>query len=141
MSATGRIKPAISPDNDWWWQQASRGILAIQRCTHCSLLRHPPRPMCEKCRSMDWDFIASCGRGMVNSYTVMHHPRFPGYHYPLIIVLVDLEEGTRITSELVDCEPGQARFGMPVEMVFHRDPDGFKLPMFRPANASSQGEV
>ena len=138
MPATGRIKPALSPENDWWWQQAANGVLAIQRCINCAALRHPPRPMCDQCRSMDWDFIASNGRGKVNSYTVLHHPRFPGYCYPLIIVLVDLEEGTRITSELVDCEPANARFGMPVEMIIHEDPDGFKIPMFRPAEERSQ---
>ena len=54
-----------------------------------------------------------------------------GVTYPLVIVLVDLEEGTRLTSELVDCEPEDVDFGLPVEMVIQEDPDGFKIPVFR----------
>ena len=138
MPQSLRIKPPLGHDNAWWWEQASNDILAIQRCKGCQALRHPPRPMCGECRSMEWDFIESCGRGTVNSYTVLHHPQFPGYQYPLIIILVDLEEGTRITSQLIDCTPQQADFGMAVEMVIHEDEDGFKLPVFRPAAAQEK---
>ena len=135
MAEPRRIKPPMGPDNAWWWREAANGVLAIQRCASCQVLRHPPQPMCDRCRSMDWDLVESSGRGTVNSYTVLHHPQFPGYQYPLIIVLVDLEEGTRITSQLVDCTPQEARFGMAVEATFHEDADGFRLPVFRPASA------
>ena len=140
MTEPARIKPPLGPDNAWWWQQAAQGVLAIQRCGGCQTLRHPPRPMCDRCRSMDWDFVAASGRGVVNSYTVLHHPPFPGYHYPLIIVLVDLEEGTRMTSQLVECEPEQAQFDMPVELLIHTDPDGFRLPVFRPADRAKRAK-
>lgn len=135
MAQSFRIKPPQGEDNAWWWEQAAQGVLAIQRCAGCKTLRHPPRPMCGECRSLEWDFVQASGRGTVCSYTVLHHPQFPGYEYPLIIILVDLEEGTRFTSQLVDCEPDAVRFDMPVEMVIHEDPDGFKLPVFRPAGA------
>jgi uncharacterized OB-fold protein len=137
-SEHSRIKPPLGPDNAWWWQQAAQGVLAIQRCAQCQTLRHPPRPMCNSCRSMDWDFIAASGGGIVNSYTVLHHPQFPGYDYPLIIILVDLAEGTRITSQLIDCEPDAAQFGMAVEMVILEDPDGFMIPVFRPFTDSDE---
>ena len=130
---TSRIKPPLGPDNGWWWQMADEGRLGIQRCLGCKTLRHPPRPMCGDCHSLEWDVVRASGRGSICSYTVLHHPKFPGYDYPLIIVLVDLEEGTRLTSELVNCEPGAVRFGMAVEMRIHEDPDGFRLPVFQPA--------
>ncbi len=136
MSEVSRIKPTLGIDTEWWWQQAAAGHLAIQRCKACDRLRHPPRPMCGDCRSEEWDFIHSSGRGTVCSYTVLHHPRFPGYEYPLIIVLIDLEEGTRFTAQLIDCEPGQVRFDMPVEMLIQEDPDGFRIPVFRPVGES-----
>jgi uncharacterized OB-fold protein len=120
-------------DNAWWWQQAEEGVLAIQRCSNCQTLRHPPRPVCAECRSFEWDSIAASGRGTVASYTVLHHPQFPGYDYPLIIVLVDLEEGTRLTAQLQHCEPDAVTFGMAVESYIHRDEDGFAIPMFKPA--------
>jgi len=134
MSPTpGRIKPPMSEDNAWWWQQAHAGVLAIQRCAACGTLRHPPRPVCSECRSFDWDFVAASGRGTVASFTVLHHPQFPGYEYPLVIVLVDLAEGTRVTAELRDCAPQDVRFGMAVACYIHEDADGFRIPKFRPA--------
>jgi len=128
-----RIKPPRGRDNAWWWDMADAGKLGIQRCLGCNTLRHPPRPMCGDCHSLKWDAVEACGRGTVCSFTVLHHPRFPGYEYPLIIVLVDLEEGTRLTSQLIDCDPSAVAFSMQVEMVIHEDPDGFRLPVFRPA--------
>lgn len=133
MAKPGRIKPPMGHDNGWWWQKASEGVLAIQRCTRCNTLRHPPRPMCSECRSMEWDSVEACGRGTVTSYTVLYHPQFPGFTYPLVIVLVDLEEGTRITAELKDCDPEKVDFGMAVTAFIHEDEDGFRIPMFRPA--------
>lgn len=136
MTQSARSKPPLGHDNAWWWEAAAEGRLAIQRCKGCHELRHPPRPMCGTCHSTEWDSIDACGRGTLCSFTVLTHPQFPGYDYPLIIVLVDLEEGTRFTSQLVGCEPDEVTFDMPVEMVMHEDPDGFRLPVFRPAGVS-----
>lgn len=136
MAVAARIRPVLGPDNAWWWELAAEGRLGIQRCVGCGTLRHPPRPMCGECRSLEWDVLEASGRGTICSYTVLRHPQFPGYEYPLIIVLVDLEEGTRLTSQLVGCDPAQADFGLPVEMLVHEDPDGFRLPVFRLAGAA-----
>jgi uncharacterized OB-fold protein len=123
-------------DNAWWWQMADAGKLGIQRCLGCNMLRHPPRPMCGECRSLEWDAVESSGRGTICSFTVLRHPQFPGYEYPLVIVLVDLEEGTRVTSQLVDCAAEDVDFGMPVQMLVRRDPDGFALPVFKLAGVA-----
>jgi len=130
-SAASRIKPPLTHDNRWWWEMAAEGKLGIQRCSDCQLLRHPPRPMCGQCHSLQWDSVEASGRGTICSYTVLTHPQFPGYDYPLVIVLVDLEEGTRLLSQLVDCEPAAVDFGLPVQMHIQEDADGFKLPVFR----------
>ena len=123
-------------DNAWWWHMAEKGKLGIQRCLGCHTLRHPPRPMCGDCHSLDWDVVESSGKGSICSYTVLHHPQFPGYDYPLIIVLVDLAEGTRLTSQLVGCPPQDVDFGLSVEMLIQRDPDGFALPVFKLAGSA-----
>ena len=94
--------------------------------------------MCDACRSITWDHIEACGRGTLVSFTVLHHPQVPGYTYPLTVGIIDLEEGTRIVSQLIDCERDDVSIGMPLEATLHEDPDGFKLPVFRPA---SRGEV
>lgn len=137
MSKSFRIKPPMGHDNKWWWEQAGNDVLAIQQCSNCKTLRHPPRPMCSECGSQEWGFIEASGKGTVASYTVLHYPQFPGYDYPLIIVLVDLEEGTRITTQLKNCTPEEVEFGMAVSAIIHEDEDGFKLPMFEPASKGS----
>lgn len=137
MQEFTRMKPPMEKDNAWWWELAAQGVLGIQRCTHCQKLRHPPRPMCDQCQSIEWDHVESTGKGIVASYTVLDHPKFPGYDYPLSIILVDLEEGERITSQLVDCDMDDIEFGMPVQVKFHTDPDGFVLPVFCPATAET----
>ena len=130
-----RIKPPMAHDNGWWWEQVrDEGILPIQRCKDCGKLRHPPRPMCDACGSQNFDSIAASGRGTVHTYTVIHHPQFPGYEYPIVSIIVDLEEGERIASSLVNCKPEDCRIGLPVEVVIHEDEDGFKLPLFQPAS-------
>lgn len=129
-----RIKPPLGHDNGWWWEKvAKEDVLPIQRCADCGKLRHPPRPMCDACGSQKWDSIAASGRGTVHTFTVIHYPQFPGYDYPIVSIIVDLEEGERMASTLVECKPEAVSIGMPVELVIHRDDDGFKIPFFRPA--------
>ena len=128
-----RMRPVLGHDNKWWWDRINEGEMPIQRCKQCGTLRHPPRPMCWKCQSLEWDYIISSGKGTVYSYVVMHRPQFPGYEYPIISIIVDLEEGERMASTLVGCKPEEAKIGMAVEAVIHEDEDGFKIPFFRPA--------
>jgi len=87
---------------------------------------------------MTWDSIESSGTGKVVSFTTLHHPKFPGYDYPIIVVLVELAEGTRLTAQLLECERENVEFGMPVQAFMHKDEDGFQLPMFRPAKPSPE---
>jgi uncharacterized OB-fold protein/acyl dehydratase len=129
-----RIKPPMGHDNGWWWERvAEDGVLPIQRCTACGKLRHPPRPMCDACGSQDFDSVAASGKATVHTFTVIHYPQFPGYEYPILSIIVDLEEGERMASTLVDCAPEDISIGMAVEMVIQEDEDGFKIPFFRPA--------
>ena len=120
-------------DNGWWWDAVADGKIPIQRCTSCGALRHPPRPMCGECQSMEWDFIEASGKGTVHTYTVIHYPQFPGYDFPIVAALIDLEEGTRLMSDVTECDPGDVHVGMKVEGFVFEDTDGFKLPRFRPA--------
>ena len=84
---------------------------------------------------MEWDVLAASGKGTVASYTVPYHPQFPGYEYPLIIVLVDLEEGVRIVANLQDVAPESVRIDMPVEVQFVEVEKDFVIPAFRERQA------
>ena len=127
-----RLRPPLAHDNAWWWEGVAEDKLLIQKCSDCGTLRHPPRPMCSQCQSVAWDSIESTGKGVVHSYTVMHHPPIPGYDYPLPVALIDLEEGTRIVSDIQGCKPEEVHIGMPVECRFVVTEGDFKLPIFHP---------
>ncbi len=128
-----RPRPALTPDNAFFFDGARRGELLIQRCASCASLRHPPRPACAACRSFEWDTLVASGRGTVYSYVVVHHPQVPAFDYPLPIAVVALEEGTRLVADLVGVAPDAVSVGMPVVVEFVAVDDDLTLPMFRPA--------
>jgi uncharacterized OB-fold protein/acyl dehydratase len=130
-----RPRPALTQDNTFWFEGAREHKLLIQRCASCGKLRHPPRPMCGECRSLEWDTVEASGRGTVYSYVVNHHPQVPAFDYPLAVGLVELEEGTRLVANVVGVEPADVHVGMPVEVEFvDHDPE-LTLPAFHPARS------
>ena len=64
----------------------------------------------ERCQSLEWDYVVSKGLGTLYSYVVLHHPQIPGYDFPLVVCLVDLDEGTRIVSNVLDCAPEELEY-------------------------------
>jgi uncharacterized OB-fold protein len=126
-----RPKPAQSADTSFFWDGARRGELLIQRCTSCKTLRHPPGPGCASCGSLDWDAVVASGRGTVFSYAVHHYPPIPGFEYPLLVALIELEEGVRLISNITGTEPDDVEIGMPVEVYFDGFGDDLVLPQFR----------
>jgi uncharacterized OB-fold protein/acyl dehydratase len=139
-----RPRPGITRDNAFWWEGVKAGKLRIQRCGGCGTLRHPPRPMCPRCQSLDWDTVESSGKGVVYSFVVSHYPQVPAFDYPLAIGLIELEEGTRLVSNVIDVDPADVHVGMPVEVVFEAVDDDWTLPLFRPSagdHPRTSGEV
>ena len=130
QSVAQRPRPPTNRDNAFFWEAVARGELLLQRCASCGRLRHPPGPMCGRCRSTEWDTVASTGRGTVYSYVVHHHPPLPGIELPLIVVLVELEEGVRLVSNLVDAEPDEVAIGQRVQVDFRNVDDELILPLF-----------
>ena len=127
-----RPRPGIHRDNHFFWEGVRRGELLIQCCADCGQLRHPPSPMCPVCRSLAADVLKAIGRGTVYSYCKPHEPRLPGFDVGYVVALVELEEGTRLVTNLIGIDPGEVRIGLPVEVDFVAvDPD-LTLPMFRP---------
>lgn len=135
-AAPRRLRAPRAHDNAWWWEGIDAGHLLIQKCTECGKLRHPPRPMCGACQSLAWEGVPSTGQGTVYSYVVMHHPPIPGYDFPLPVALIDLEEGTRIVSNVVGCDPSEVHIGMRVQAHIEDVDDEMKLPLFRPIASS-----
>ena len=130
--AATRIVSPRGHDNKWWWEAVDKGKVLIQRCKGCQTLRHPPRPMCGECQSLEWDSIESTLEGEVFSFTEMHYPKFPGYPYPLICAVISLAEGTRIVSNIVGCKPEEVKIGMKVKGKVEQVDEKTMLPQFYP---------
>jgi hypothetical protein len=130
---TSRLAPTTTLDTRFFWDALKEDRLVIQRCTACGTLRHPPRPMCPACNALAWDTVDASGRGTVHSFVLPRHPPLPWFEGTYLVALIDLEEGTRIVSNLCDVAPEDVAIGMPVELFFARFDDGLVLPQFRPA--------
>lgn len=128
-----RIASPRGQDNGWWWDAVDEGKVLIQRCSSCQTLRHPPRPMCGHCQSMEWDSIESDLDGEILSFTELHHPKVPGYQYPLVCAVIRLGEGTNIVSNIVGCEPSDVHIGMQVKGKVEQVDEKTMLPQFYPA--------
>jgi uncharacterized OB-fold protein len=134
---TTRPAPRPTEDSVVYWDAIARHELVAQRCRDCAQLRHPPRPMCPHCRSVEWDEQLLTGSGTVYSYVVLHHPRSPAFEYPLLVALVDLDEGVRIVTNLVGTEPHEVHIGMEVTVGFEATKDGGTVPVFRPRRSGA----
>lgn len=133
---SSRLAPTTTPDTRFFWEALKEERLVIQRCTACRTLRHPPRPMCPSCNSLAWDTVDASGRGTVHSFVMPRHPPLPWFEGTYIVALVDLEEGTRLVTNLCEVEPENVTIGMPVELFFARFDDGLVLPQFRPVRSA-----
>ena len=135
MTAAGEVRrpaPLLTEDNLAYWEAARDREFRVQGCADCGRLRHPPRPMCPHCGSLRIDMVLVSGRGTVYSFAILHHPQAPVFDYPVQAVLVDLDEGVRVLSNLVDVSASDIRIGMPVQVAFADTKDGWAVPVFRP---------
>jgi uncharacterized OB-fold protein len=125
------IRPVVNRDTEFFWDGTAAGELRIQACNACGDLRFPPGPACPVCGALDRGYVLASGRGTVFSYVVHRHPPVPGRELPILIALVDLEEGVRMVGELTGLEADEIEIGMPVSVDFRRIDDDLTLPTWR----------
>jgi hypothetical protein len=125
-----RPAPIVTDDNRSFWEAAAGGRLVAQKCANCGRLQHPPRPMCPSCHSVEQTTVELAGTGTVYSYSILHHPQHPAFSYPVVAVLVELDEGIRVLSNLVDADPSTVSIGLPVEVRFEPTRDDMAVPVF-----------
>ncbi|MGY1772465.1 thiolase C-terminal domain-containing protein [Blastococcus sp. SYSU D00813] len=128
------LLPLVLPWTEFYWKAGADGRLRIQECSSCSSLVHPPKPTCPSCRGTDLSVREVSGRGTLFGFTVNHHYPYPGLTNPYVVAQVALEEDPRVklTTRVVEAEPGDLQLGMAMEVVFEQDEDVW-LPLFRPA--------
>jgi hypothetical protein len=107
--------------------------LRFQRCTDCGAWRHVPREMCPQCGSWQWEWARSNGCGTVFTWTTIARALHPAFQddTPYAPIVIEMEEGVRLLSQVIDCAPDQLRIGMAVEVVFEDVTGEVTLPKFR----------
>jgi uncharacterized protein len=131
-----RLEPTSTPLSEPFWEATRSEQLLVQRCDECGTAVWYPRERCSSCLSDQLRWIASTGRGEVYTFNVMHKAGNPmmADEAPYVLALVDLEEGHRMATNIVGCEPPDVRCGMAVEVSWELElSDGRRLPVFRPS--------
>ena len=128
--------PIPDPETEPYWAGARAGKLMLKRCRPCDRPFFYPRSHCPRCWSTDTVWVEATGRGVVYSFTVIQHHDVPPFKdwVPYVVALVELAEGPRLVTHVVEVDPSGVRVGQPVEVVFDRIDDAVTLPKFRPAS-------
>ena len=138
-----RILPKLTDWNRDFWTGGARDELRFWRCQDCKFYIHPPQPLCPTCLSKNMKTEAVSGRATVATFSVNHQPWMPGPELPFIVAIVEIVEqpSVRLTTNIVNCAPDDARIDMPVRVVFehHPDPDGdIYIPLFTPVAGTGE---
>jgi hypothetical protein len=134
MTEVKPSKPAPEPDDASrpFFEGALEGKLMLMRCDDCGAWRLPSRAHCDVCLSERFSWRQSSGRGVVRTFGIMHQRYHPGFDYPYNLATVDLDEGPRIVTNIVELGDAELRVGLPVVVTWERLED-VALPKFRPA--------
>ncbi len=134
MANQQRPLPQPTPETQHFWDGAKAGELRLQRCDACAHVYFPPRPFCPKCAARTVSVFTASGRATLYSYVINHRPA-PGFEAPYAIAVVELEEGPRMMSNIVELPqtPEALQLDMALEVAFEKIDDEITLPQFRPA--------
>jgi uncharacterized OB-fold protein len=137
---SGRLLPEITENNEFFWTSGADGRLRFQRCSECGELRHPPVSVCPYCHSNEWAPAEVSGRAVVAGFTINEHQWLPTFPPPYVIAIVAIEEDDRVrlTTNIVNCEPGDVFVGMKVQVRFEHDDDVW-IPLFEPTGETDKG--
>jgi len=127
---TERAFPVPDAVSSPFWEGVAEGVLRIQRCQACGRHVFYPRAVCPHCAAVDLCWVEASGSGRIHSYTVVH--RAPAEYrdeIPYVVALIELDEGVRMMTRLVDVNPADVRVDLRVEVAIQGDP---RLPYFRP---------
>jgi uncharacterized protein len=125
--------PEVQPWSQKFWEGTKQGKLLIQVCKDCNSKIFYPRKYCPECWSGKLDWIEASGKGKIFTFSTaysMVEPRFMD-ELPYTVAYVDLEEGIRMMTRIVDCDPKDIKIGMDVEVTFFQRED-FHMPYFKP---------
>lgn len=131
-------RPVPVPDGSSakYWAAAAAGEMLLQACRSCGAYQFYPRLACRECGGVP-EWRKASGRGIVHTFTVIHQNGSRAFRerVPYVVAMVELEEGPRMMSNVVDCLPEEVHIGMPVVVCFVTVEEGVAIPQFRPRPA------
>src|SRR5690242_15917925 len=131
-----RMLPEPTPETRHFWDGCAAGELRLQRCRHCGGKSYfPPRPFCPGCGSREVETYKASGKGVLWSYVINMRPRPDMGTEPYAIAVVQLAEGPRMMTNIVNCPqtPEALKLDMPLKVSFAKQNDTITLPLFEPA--------
>jgi uncharacterized OB-fold protein len=134
MDSYEKPLPIPAPEAKPFWEYCKQHELRMQKCSKCGKLRNPPNIICPECHSMDFEWVKISGKGRVFSYVVYHYTYDKAWanDVPYIVASIELDEGPRIKSNIIECKPEHVKIGMPVEIQFEDVTNEFTLYKFKP---------
>lgn len=129
--------PTIEDETRPFWDTLREGRLMIARCGACGKVHYYPRPMCPSCWSEDVSLVEVTGRGTLYTWSTVYVNDLPPFNtkVPYVAAQVDLEEGVRLTTMVVDAAPQDLEIGMKLQVVFEAISDDVTIPVFAPARS------
>jgi uncharacterized protein len=115
---------------------ATEGRLVIPRCNQCNKFFFYPTVLCPHCHTMGHSWVEAVGTARVYSFTAVYRAPVLGVPTPYVVGIVELPEGIRMMTNIVDCSPDDVSIGMPVKVRFGANWEGWQLPFFAPADSS-----
>jgi uncharacterized OB-fold protein len=136
LSDEDMVKPMPKP-TPWsapFWDAAREHRLVLRKCLSCGAFQHPPYPYCGDCFGEDFEWVEASGRATLLAYAVNHFsvPFAFWNDLPYVTAMVELAEGIRMISNVVECDHGLLSNGMELEVVFDDVSEEFTLPKWRP---------
>jgi uncharacterized protein len=115
-----------------FFDACAKGQLILPRCDSCGSFFWYPTALCGVCHAPEWHWEAASGKGRVYSFTVVHRPLSSDIPAPYVIASVELDEGVRMMSNIVECAPDELEIDTAVETVFGTSWNNLPVPFFRP---------
>jgi uncharacterized OB-fold protein len=118
-----------------FWDAARRHELCMPRCTTCDYVFFYPRSECPRCWSTHLEWVKVSGRARLHSFTIVRQPANAAFRddVPYVYAVVQLDEGPRLVSNIVQCDIDALRVDMPLEAVFDDVTPEWTLVKFKPA--------
>lgn len=127
--------PVIEEDSAPFWRALhDDGVFQLVRCRRCAVVHHYPRPFCPACWSDDVEWVPASGRATLYTYSTVYLNDLPPFRdeLPYTAAVVQLEEGPRVMTRLIDCEPEQLAVDMPLRLVVVPLTDDVSIALFAP---------